>query len=318
MENVREGFLGIFLEEWRMFVDGATDGIVVAGEKRDGNFDVPVKAGELRIFADCDRPLTGLLYKQVDDSWIVVPVSEFSVPATEQEILIGTRVYQLWNSFTAPSAFVERSWVVDNIPMSEMTDLNAALLHVMVGDPISEDLVNCTGLPITSLEDPRLEYERKSVVPAIDAEQCRAKHGILYASPEFWRERICQRRDQAMQDRMAAKTIDDKKAVVLRLEDNSPEAFANAYAECELLTPFRPTSKSYNLKFRMTVPDDWKNCKNVAVVVRNADTGELIGEGKLDASSGIGIVAIKKTDVVVNRASQMVLVMAKGSSNEDI
>lgn len=318
MENVREGFLGIFLEEWRMFVDGATDGIVVAGEKRDGNFDVPVKAGELRIFADCDRPLTGLLYKQVDDSWIVVPVSEFSVPATEQEILIGTRVYQLWNSFTAPSAFVERSWVVDNIPMSEMTDLNAALLHVMVGDPISEDLVNCTGLPITSLEDPRLEYERKSVVPAIDAEQCRAKHGILYASPEFWRERICQRRDQAMKDRMAAKTIDDKKAMVLRLEDNSREAFANAYAECELLTPFRPTSKSYNLKFRMTVPDDWKNCKNVAVVVRNADTGELIGEGKLDASSGIGIVAIKKTDVVVNRASQMVLVMAKGSSNEDI
>ena len=318
MKNVREEFLGIFLEEWKMFVDGAAESSVAAEEKRDGNFDVPVKAGELRIFADCDRSLTGLLYKQVDDSWIVVPVSEFSVPATEQEILIGKRVYQLWNSFTASSTFVERSWVVDDIPMSDMKDLNAALLHVMVGDPISEDLVDCTGLPITSLEDPRLEYESKFVVPAIDAGQCRAKHGILYESQEFWRECICQCRDRAMQDRMAAQTIEDQKAVVLRLEDNSPEAFASAYAECELLTPFRPTSKPYNLKFRMTVPNDWGSCKNVAVVVRNADTGELIGEGRLDTASGIGIVAIRKTDVVVNRANQMVLVTVKGSSDEDV
>ena len=318
MQNAREGFLGIFLEEWKMFMDGAAKDVVAAEEKRDGNFDVPVKAGELRIFADCGRPLTGLLYKQVDDLWIVVPVSEFSVPATEQEILIGKRVYQLWNSFTAPSAFVERSWVVDDIPMSDMKDLNAALLHVMVGDPMSEDLTNCTGLPITSLDDPRLGYERKFVVPAIDAGQCRAKHGILYAPQEFWRERICQCRDQTMQYRLAAATIDNQKAAILRLENDSPEAFANAYAECELLTPFRPTTKSYNLKFRMTVPVDWKNCKDVAVVVRNADTGALIGEGKLDTSSGIGIVAIKKTDVVVNRASQMVLVTAKGASNEEI
>ncbi len=163
MQNAREGFLGIFLEEWKMFMDGAAKDVVAAEERRDGNFDIPVKAGELRIFADCDRPLTGLLYKQVDDSWIVVPVSEFSVPATEQEILIGKRVYQLWNSFTASSTFVGRSWVVDDIPTSDMKDLNAALLHVMVGDPISEDLTNCTGLPITLLEDPRLEYERKFV-----------------------------------------------------------------------------------------------------------------------------------------------------------
>ena len=318
MQNTREKFLAVFMEEWMMHVEGERDNNGATAEGLGDKFDAPVKAGELRIFADEERPIVGLLYKQVGDSWIIVPVSEFSVPATEQEILLGKRVYQLWNSFTASSTFVERSWVVDDISMSDMKDLNTALLYVMVGDPISEDLVNCIGLPITSLEDPRLEYEREFVVPAIDAEQCRAKHGILYASPEFWRERICQRRDQAMQDRMAAQTIDDKKAVVLRLEDNSPEAFANAYAECELLTPFRPTSKSYNLKFRMTVPVAWKNCKDVAVVVRNADTGALIGEGELDTSSGIGIVAIKKTDVVVNRASQMVLVTAKGSSNEEI
>ena len=62
MQNTREGFLGIFLEEWKMFADRAAKDAAAVEEKRDGNFDVPVKARELRIFADWDRPLPGLLY----------------------------------------------------------------------------------------------------------------------------------------------------------------------------------------------------------------------------------------------------------------
>ena len=158
--TMRKQFLDVFLKEWEL--RGGTEGATRGHERDQGNddSDAPLNAGELRLFAQGDNDLVGLLYKRLDDGWIIVPITDFTVPATEQEILIGKRVYQLWNSFTASDEFAGQSWLVDTIPESDMKDLCEALLHVMVGDPIRADLTECMGLPITSVEDPRLEYER--------------------------------------------------------------------------------------------------------------------------------------------------------------
>lgn len=313
MKNVREGFLGIFLEEWRMFVDGATEDNVAAGEKRDGNFDVPVKSGELRIFADCDRPLTGLLHKQVDDSWIVVPVSEFSVPATEQEILIGKRVYQLWNSFMASSTFVGRSWVVDDVPMSDMKDLNAALLHVMVGDPISEDITNCTGLPITSLEDPRLEYERKFVanVPG-DADVQKVEMRLVGPGLEeeeknrLWEEYGL--RDYAY----AAATPDVCPSVPLVAKKKS---WKGNYREVSGFEGFMVGDEPRSMKFYIEDKIDDALLENGVAKVEayKKDTRQLVGTGQIMVEDGEQVAKVKigniESPVSVCDASEIVLVL---------
>lgn len=313
MQNAREGFLGIFLEEWKMFMDGAAKDVVAAEEKRDGNFDVPVKAGELRIFADCDRPLTGLLYKQVDDSWIVVPVSEFSVPATEQEILIGKRVYQLWNSFTAPSAFVERSWVVDDIPVSDMKDLNAALLHVMVGDPISEDLVNCTGLPITSLEDPRLEYERKFVANVsenVDVQKVKMRL-VGPGLEEEEKNRLWEEyglRDYAY----AAATPDVCPSVPLVAKKKS---WKGNYREVSGFEGFMVGDEPRPMKFYIEDRIDDALLENGVAKVEayKKDTRQLVGTGQIMIEDGEQVAKVKigniESPVSVGDASEIVLVL---------
>lgn len=313
MQNAREGFLGIFLEEWKMFMDGAAKDVVAAEEKRDGNFDVPVKAGELRIFADCDRPFTGLLYKQVDDSWIVVPVSEFSVPATEQEILIGKRVYQLWNSFTAPSAFVERSWVVDDIPVSDMKDLNAALLHVMVGDPISEDLVNCTGLPITSLEDPRLEYERKFVANVsenVDVQKVKMRL-VGPGLEEEEKNRLWEEyglRDYAY----AAATPDVCPSVPLVAKKKS---WKGNYREVSGFEGFMVGDEPRPMKFYIEDRIDDALLENGVAKVEayKKDTRQLVGTGQIMIEDGEQVAKVKigniESPVSVGDASEIVLVL---------
>ena len=313
MQNAREGFLDIFLEEWKMFMGGAAKDVAAAEEKRDGNFDVPVKAGELRIFADCDRPLTGLLYKQVDDSWIVVPVSEFSVPATEQEILIGKRVYQLWNSFTAPSAFVERSWVVDDIPTSDMQDLNVALLHVMVGDPISEDLVNCTGLPIASLEDPRLEYERKFVANvAENADVQKVKMRLVGPGLEddeknrLWAE-------YGLGDyALAAKTADGCPSVPLVAKKKS---WQGNYREVSGFEGFMVGDEPRPMKFYIEDKIDDALLENGVAKVEayKKDTRQLVGTGQIMIEDGEQVAKVKigniESPVSVGDASEIVLVL---------
>lgn len=313
MQNTREGFLGIFLEEWKMFADRAAKDAAAVEEKRDGNFDVPVKARELRIFADCDRPLAGLLYKQVDDSWIVVPVSEFSVPATEQEILIGKRVYQLWNSFTAPSAFVERSWVVDDISMSDMKDLNAALLHVMVGDPISEDLVNCIGLPITSLEDPRLEYERKFVANVSEnADVQNVKMRLV--GPGLEEEEKKRIWDEYALDeyRLAAATDEICPSVPLVA---SKKAWKGQYREVSGFVGFMVGDDPASMKFYIEDKIDDELLKNgeADVEAYKKETRELAGTGKIMQEDGRQVAKIKignvENPVSVDDASEIVLVL---------
>ena len=313
MQNTREGFLGIFLEEWKMFADRAAKDAAAVEEKRDGNFDVPVKARELRIFADCDRPLAGLLYKQVDDSWIVVPVSEFSVPATEQEILIGKRVYQLWNSFTAPSVFVERSWVVDDIPTSDMQDLNVALLHVMVGDPISEDLVNCTGLPIASLEDPRLEYERKFVANvAENADVQKVKMRLVGPGLEeeeknrIWEEYgLC---DYAL----AAATADGCPSVPLVAKKKS---WKGNYREVSGFEGFMVGDEPRPMKFYIEDKIDDALLENGVAKVEayKKDTRQLVGTGQIMIEDGEQVAKVKigniESPVSVGDASEIVLVL---------
>ena len=98
-ENIdRNRFLSVFRREWEMYKTRDAETTRVPAGKPTGTsakFDQPVVGGELRLFADFPSPVTGLLAGVSAKGWRVVPVSPFTVPASDREILIGSRVYQL-------------------------------------------------------------------------------------------------------------------------------------------------------------------------------------------------------------------------------
>ena len=164
MPDPKTAYLGVFIREWELYGKKAAEEAVREGDSAvmEVPFDADVKAGEVRVFADGVRPLVGLvLVRQSSADWLVVPVSEFTVPASEREILIGRRVYQLWNAFTESVDFVARSWIAETVPAEDIRDVAAAMAQVLAGDALPDDLEVLTGLPIVRTDDPRLDYERE-------------------------------------------------------------------------------------------------------------------------------------------------------------
>ena len=164
MRDLQLRFLDVFLREWALYRMKGADEPVESGDNAilEVPFDAEMHSGEIRVFADGERPLTGLaLLKQGEDGWLVVPVSEFTVPATEQEILVGSRVYQLWNAFTASPDFASRSWIVEALPVEDIRLLAEAMAGVLAGEALSGEFAELVGCPIVMTDDLRLDYERE-------------------------------------------------------------------------------------------------------------------------------------------------------------
>ena len=158
----KERFLSVFRHEWEMYRtrEAATPSASTSKVSSTSSaFDPSPTSGELRIFADMPEPMTALLLGVSDDGWRVLPLSPFTVPASDREILVGTRVYQLWNVCDLSFKTVSHSWIVEKLPPDDIADVKSAL-RVMRGEKVADDLASCMGLPITASDDPRRDYER--------------------------------------------------------------------------------------------------------------------------------------------------------------
>ena len=326
-QETREKFLEVFRREWDMFVNG---GLAIEPRnvevREGGEYNVPVTAGEVRVFATKGRAVVGALYKAWGaDGWVVIPVSEFSVPATEQEILIGARVYQLWNSFTAPASFVEKSWLVDVLGEQDLKDLEEALLHVLVGDPLSEALCACTGVKITSPDDARLDYERTFAVhldsTVLDTRTARGVERRVFGVPfEFLRQAV----DSLPGYRYAAETeADEPKSfmVFVKGPETTSEEVRRHCAECVVATEFRPIcpgGKPYTLVFDgPDVPPEY--VRRLRVKALNRTTLNVVGEGFFDPEQKeivVTTLAIDDAEDAVMKPDQLVLVMAQEEDHE--
>ena len=147
----------VFEKEWAMYGarGAARDGIWSRkGKSDDGSdsFDGGVKPGEIRIFADMERPFVALIVEAKGlAGWTIVPLSPFTVPASAREMLVGERVLQLWNACVAAKSFVARSWIVDTIAEADLSDIKAQMAKVEAGR-------------IVAGEGPVADYERKFLV----------------------------------------------------------------------------------------------------------------------------------------------------------
>ena len=118
-----------FLNEWQLYRRGAQLPPIVGLEpKTDSEFDADVAVGEIRIFADTNRPLVALVVEDRRLSgWRIVPVSPFCAPASGRELMVGERVFQLWNATVVSRRFASRSWRVDAISDSDLAEIRGAI-----------------------------------------------------------------------------------------------------------------------------------------------------------------------------------------------
>lgn len=90
-------------------------------------FEGDVKIGELRVFADLDRPVVALIAEDHGAfGFRVIPVSDFTGVSCEGEQLVGGRVYQHWNACNVSRSFAVRSWVVATLPASEFSVISSS------------------------------------------------------------------------------------------------------------------------------------------------------------------------------------------------
>ena len=118
-----------FLNEWQLYRRGAQLPPIIGLEpKTDSEFDANVAVGEIRIFADTNRPLVALVVEDRRLSgWRIVPVSPFCAPASARELMVGERVFQLWNATVVSRRFASRSWRVDAISGSDLAEIRGAI-----------------------------------------------------------------------------------------------------------------------------------------------------------------------------------------------
>ena len=141
------------LNEWQLYRRGAQLPPIVGLEpKTDSEFDANVAVGEIRIFADTNRPLVALVVEDRRLSgWRIVPISPFCAPASARELMVGERVFQLWNATVVSRRFASRSWRVDAIPDSDLAEIRGAIAAANPGR-------------ITAGDDVQAKYEREFLV----------------------------------------------------------------------------------------------------------------------------------------------------------
>ena len=126
----------VFKKEWELYTAAGSRPQFRGLEKRvwPKGFDGPVKVGEIRVFADMNRPFVALVVEDRGKvGYRIVPVSPFTVPASAREVLIGERVFQLWNAVTAAKSFVERSWVFETLAAEDVAEIAASVASVPSG-----------------------------------------------------------------------------------------------------------------------------------------------------------------------------------------
>ena len=124
-----------FLLQWQVYRRGAPFPALEGLEPRtESEFDAEVSVGEIRVFADTNRPLVALVVEDRRLSgWRIVPVSPFCAPASSRELMVGERVFQLWNATVVSRRFAARGWRVETLDAGTTEAVRGALAAARPG-----------------------------------------------------------------------------------------------------------------------------------------------------------------------------------------
>lgn len=132
-------------------------------------FDQIIEAGQIRILSgryvsdSGQLPLVAVIAKWSGDSWLIIPFSRFSVPATPGEMETGRsfafqKVLQVWNTRTVHALFLKKSWVFDSLEKPVCEQAKDLFLNLTAGDALPETFTARRGCSITHRMDLRRIY----------------------------------------------------------------------------------------------------------------------------------------------------------------
>ena len=336
----------IFLEELKMYFADHPLGEKVANlpVRANKKFTEEVESGDIRLFADVFPPRSGLFYKKHPSGmWIVIPLSDrsFTVPASNEEALVGDNVYQFWNEILLPDSTARRSYFETHLSNKELSAIGAVLCHLRVGYPIPENLPIAFGEPITRPDDPRLEYFKVfhlklSDFPAAKQERppCRRPSKPTRRTgnhrPGKFRPgiRILIPRSVigSLPQRLAAAGGKNESPSFMLCCKEAPKKksdFCEEYMECHLAMPFCSLMPGCNpgvLAFRYdgALPAEWIVDGPAPVTVHDRKTRKQIGSGRIDVAKREIIIddfsGLKTLTAPIKSAAELVIViMAKGA-----
>lgn len=142
-------------------------------------FDTNLEAGQIRLLGKTKRITYVVLLKRWENnSFVVMPFSNFKYPATDEEFLTGydgglfMRVLQAWNTRTLQDETLKNSWLVGRLPQKDLDDAWNLWEASLGGKAVEDNLLERTGLPIYHSNDPRLAYKQSELenFAQIDAE----------------------------------------------------------------------------------------------------------------------------------------------------
>ena len=283
----------IFMREFNAYLadhpeDEAVENYPIRIDKK---FSDAVQPGEIRLFADVCPPRSGLFYKCLSNGeWLVIPLSEpsFTVPASNQEALIGDNVYQFWNEIRLPDFLARRSYFEGRLTDEEIIAVRAVLLHLHIGVPMPKGLPVAFGEPVIKKNDKRLSYFRRFQLTQAD-----------FDLNLIWRvQPISKKITDGLPLALAAADGSDSPVFIIYREGEPDRrgTFSEDYRTCRLAIPFASFGaglKPKVLKFKEVgaLPEDWNVTEGAFVSIHERTTRKQIGSGRID---------LTKNEIVIN------------------
>lgn len=134
-------------------------------------FDVDIAPGQVRMLTGTERLTYALVARRWGPcSWLVIPFSDYSHPATETELKIpedggiGLRVAQLWNARSLNETTLAKSWVACSLSDARLQDILSAWEWTVGISDLTEEQRGRTGLPIKRRDDVRIVYQQSELL----------------------------------------------------------------------------------------------------------------------------------------------------------
>ena len=144
--------------------DCSTSGNVTLGRRRP--FHPFLGEGQIRLLSQPDQLIYVLLMKKWDErSYLVVPFSSYSDPATDLELKVDQKlggyleVLQLWNVRTLQNETLRKTWLIGMLDDADIFAAKSLWKYSIGGEATADDVLAKTGVPIFKSDDLRLKYQ---------------------------------------------------------------------------------------------------------------------------------------------------------------
>jgi hypothetical protein len=215
--------------------DCSTSGNVTLSRRRP--FHPFLGEGQIRLLSQPDQLVYVLLMKKWDDrSYLVVPFSSYSNPATDLELKVDQKlggyleVLQLWNVRTLQNETLRKTWLIGMLDDADISAAKSLWNYSIGGETPADDVLAKTGVPIFKSDDLRLKYQDEvlSVFAELDAQDLEISEKdevddlcFDWIAPEVFSKRFALDRDAEI--RLAAAELTKPISVIARIDSFSGE-----------------------------------------------------------------------------------------------